>query len=110
MERVTRVEPPQLKASNELCSFAARLMETSGDLGRSLAVSVFMCVCVVFSPRGEHTLQHLNGYLWDLIPGTSAALQVYRHHFLLFLHLFPPSTAFSSSFLRKTVSSLTNLS
>lgn len=70
----------QLRASNELCSFTAMLMGTSGDLSR-------VCVCVVLSPRGRHTLQHPNGYLWDLIPGTSEGLQVHRHLFLLFLLL-----------------------
>lgn len=59
----------QLGASNELCSFAARLMETSGDLSHSFS----FCVCV--SCPLFPSLQHPNGYLWDLIPGTSEAWQ-----------------------------------
>lgn len=84
----------QLKASNEPCSFTAELMETSGDLGRLHTACV--CVCVI-SPRGKHTLQHPNGYLWDLIPGTSAALQVCCHHFLLLLHFFSSAAFFLPS-------------
>lgn len=71
----------RLRASDELCSFTARLMETSRDFNYSLSLSL------PFSPRGKHTFQHPNGYLWDLIPGTSAGLQVHTHHYLFFLHL-----------------------
>lgn len=61
---------------NELCSFTARLMRTSGD------PSHFLCECVwLFHPRGSDTLQQHNGYLWDLIPGTSEALLVCCHNF-----------------------------
>ncbi|TNN84913.1 hypothetical protein EYF80_004958 [Liparis tanakae] len=41
-------------------------------------------VSVVHRPPRQ---AHSNGYLWDLTPGTSEALQVYCHHFLLFLLL-----------------------
>lgn len=43
----------QLRASNELCSFTARLMETSGDLARSLSPSV--CVLLSLSQRRAHS-------------------------------------------------------
>lgn len=56
-------------ASNELCSFTARLMETSGGLGRSQSESGVY----VLSPTGRPALQHFNGHLWDFIPGTSVA-------------------------------------
>lgn len=57
------------EASNERCSFTARLMETSGDLCRSQSVPGVY----VLSPTGRPEPQHSNGHLWDFIPVTSVA-------------------------------------
>lgn len=47
----------QLRASNELCAFTARLMETPGDLSRSLSLflSVGVCVRLPLSQRQAHS-------------------------------------------------------
>jgi len=86
------------------CSFTGGLMETSGDLGfLSLSLSS-LSLCVLSSQRQAHS----NGYLWDLTPGTSEALQVYCHHVLLFLlHLLHYFFHFFGKAVRSSRTNLT---